>query len=141
MSGYLAYSYSICLTKEEENEINRRVVESQKELSRGFNTGLKMSLTLYSIYSITTRAAYASDSCPTTDTCPVPSQANGSQPNKAVVKPKPKPGFKPVPAGAKGVAIGGAGGVCTAALQSGDFVLGLLCAGLLIGIGIINNRE
>ena len=139
MSGYLAYSYSICLTKEEENEINQRVFKSQKEFSRGLNIGLKMSLTLYSIYSLTTRPAYASDSCPTTDR--VPSQANAPEPNKAVVKPKAKPGFKPVPAGAKGVAIGGAGGVCTAALQSGDFVLGLMCAILLIGIGVINNRE
>ena len=136
MSGYLSYSYSICLTKEEENEINQRVVESQKEFSRGLNIGIKMSLTLYSIYLLTSRTAYASDNCPTTDR--TSSQVNAPEPNRAVVKPKPKPGFKPVPAGAKGVAIGGAGGVCT---QSGDFVLGLMCAILLIGIGVINNRE
>ena len=54
---------------------------------------------------------------------------------------KPKPGFKPLPAGSKGVTIGGVGGVCTAVLQSGDFILGLMCAMLLIGIGVINNRE
>ena len=132
MSGYLCYSYSSCLSQEEENEINERVIQSQEQFCKGFNKGLKVSLMIYSIYSLTTRVVYANDQCPEPTKSPSPR-------GKELVK--PKPGFKPVPAGAKGVAIGGAGGVCTAALQSGDFVLGVMCAILLIGIGIINNRE
>ena len=136
MSGYLCYSYSSCLSQEEESEINERVFQSRELFCRGFNKGLKVSLMIYSIYSLTTTVVHANDQCPEPDKSPSPAPRRRG---KELVK--PRPGFKPVPAGAKGVAIGGAGGVCTAALQSGDFVLGVMCAILLIGIGIINNRE
>jgi hypothetical protein len=137
MSLYLAYSYSSCLTKKEENKINERVHYSQEQFYQGFNKGVKFSLMAYSIYSLTTTVAYASDQCPSTDTCPSP--ANPPAPGTDVVK--PKPGFKPLPSAAKGAAIGGATGVCGAALQSGDFIYGLLCGLLLVGIGWVNNRE
>ena len=146
MSSYLAYSYSIGLTKEEENKINERVYYSQEQFYQGFNKGLKLSLMAYSIYSLTTTVAYASDACPVNDQCPAPSQVPSKSPSSAPRRQqkqlaKPQPGFKPVAPGVKGVAIGGATGVCTAALQSGDFIYGFLCAILLVGIGWVNNRE
>ena len=133
MSGYLYYSYSSCLSQEEENEINERVIESQEQFCKGFNKGLKVSFIIYSIYLLTTTVVDANDQCPE------PAKSPSSESGKELVKPKPY--FKPVPAGVKGVAIGGVEGVCTAALQIGDFILGLMCAMLLIGIGVINNRE
>nr|ULD16107.1 hypothetical protein [Cylindrotheca closterium] len=140
MSEYLCYSYSSCLSQEEENEINERVSQSQEQLYKGFNKGLKVSLIVYSIYSLTTTIVHANDQCPGVDPAPNKSPSSAPRRNgKELVK--PKPGFKPVYARAKGVAIGGAGGICTAALQSGDFVLELMCAIVLIGVGVINNRE
>ena len=132
MSLYLAYCYSSCLTEEEENRINERVSQSQEQFYRGFNKGLKFSLMAYSIYSLTTRVAYAVDQCPEPD--PTPAKCPRG-------KEIAKPGFKPVSPAAQGAAIGGATGVCGAALQSGDFIYGLLCAIFLIGVGIVNNRE
>ena len=137
MSGYLAYSYSCGLTKDKKIEIDKRVKESQKEFLRGANAGFKISLTFYSIHSLTTRIANASDQRPTSNTCP--SSAPNNKPTTGVVK--PKPGFKPVPGAVKDTAIGGATVVCGAALQSGDFIYGSLCAMLLIGISWVNNRE
>ena len=140
MSSYLAYSYSVGLTKEEENKINEKVNYSQKKFYQGFNKGLKVSLMVYSIYSLTTSVAYASDQCPESNPTPTksPSSAPGRNQKQLV---KPKPGFKPVAGSVKGTAIGGATAVCGAALQSGDFVYGFLCAMLLVGIGWVNNRE
>jgi hypothetical protein len=48
--------------------------------------------------------------------------------------------FKPLPEGTKGAYVGGASGICGAALQSGDFFLGLACAFLLVVGGIVTNR-
>jgi len=117
MSTYLAYSYSSCLTEEEKNKINERVNKSQEQFYKGFNKGFKVSLMVYSIYSLTTTVAHTSDQCPTNDTTSTPAKANPSLPGKEVVKPKPVP-----------------------PRASGDFVLGVMFAILLIGIGIINNR-
>lgn len=50
MSGYLAYSYSCGITKEEELEIDKRVDKSQKKFIRSANAGFKISLMLYSIH-------------------------------------------------------------------------------------------
>ena len=50
MSLYVGYSYSSCLSKEEEKEINKRVKESQKEFIRGANAGFKIGLTLTEEY-------------------------------------------------------------------------------------------
>ena len=133
MSSYLAYSYSSCLTEEEENKINERVSESQKEFIKGANTALM----LYSIYSLTTSAANASDSCPSTDRAP--SQANAPAPNNAVAK--PKPGFKPVPEKHKVAAGTGALSICGAFFGSGDYLLGLGCVGMAFIMMKILNRE
>ena len=54
--------------------------------------------------------------------------------------PTQKPGFKPLTDGTKGAYVGGASAVCGAALQSGDFYLGLACAFLLVVGGIVINR-
>jgi hypothetical protein len=50
MSAYLAYSYSINLTDEEKIKINSRVERSKKDFSKGFQKGMKISLSMYSIF-------------------------------------------------------------------------------------------
>jgi len=72
------------------------------------------------LYSITTCAASAADSN-------VPKIAPKTLVNTGAVKPAPKPGFKPLAEGTKSVYVGGASTICRAALQSGDFYLGLFC--------------
>ena len=136
MSGYLAYSYSTGLTKDEEIEIQERVTKSQQEFGRGFRKGMTFSLTVYSVYSLTTSVAHASD---------VPAgDINGpaAVPKETSVAPKPdsRPGFKPLGDGPKGAFIGGASTICATALQTGDFYLGLACAGLLVIGAIVVNR-
>lgn len=85
----------------------------------------------YPIYSLTTTVAYTNDQCPSTDTCLY--LANSSVRGTDVVK--PKPGFKPVLPAARSAPIVGTTNVCGATLQSGDFIYGLLCVLLLVGIG------
>ena len=53
----------------------------------------------------------------------------------------PKPGMKPLNEIVKGGFVGGSLSVCGAALQSGDFALGLACAFLLVVGGIVMNRS
>jgi len=146
MSLYLGYGYSVNLTQEEKNEIDERVSYSRERFYAGFNVGLKYSLIGYSIYSLATRPALASDTPPTSDSCPASTPKVDPAPVDAKPVPdrqliKPKPGFKPLTSRDKGLLVGGATGVCTSALQSGDFISGLLCAILLIGLGLINNRR
>ena len=96
--------------------------------------GASFSLAAYSLYSLATCAAYAADSnVPATPKTPGDTGA---------VKPTPAstPGFKPLSAPTKGAYVSGASGVCWAALQSGDFYLGLSCALLLVVGGVVNNR-
>lgn len=130
MTSYLAYSYNVGLTKKKQLKIDKKAKKSRKDFSKGFIKGANLSLAAYSLYSLATSAAYAEDLCSSSPKPP--------EPVKDIAK--PKPGFKPLSPGTKGVAISEAGGVCTAALQSGDFILGLMFAILLIGIGVINNR-
>lgn len=59
---------------------------------------------------------------------------------KVVPAQQERPGFKPLNNGPKGEFIGGASAVCGAALQSGDFALGVACAILLVIGGIVINR-
>ena len=90
--------------------------------------GASFSLAVYSLYSLSTSAAYAADSnVPATPKTPA---------DTGVVKPAPtsKPGFKPLSEGVRGAYVGGAGAVC------GDFYLGLACAFLLVIGGIVINR-
>ena len=137
MSAYLAYSYSARLTEKKQDEIDKKVKKSQEEFFKGFRRGAQISLSIYFVYSLATAAAHASDSSPGADKV-VPGEAV----NNRQVQPAPtnKPGFKPLSDGSKGAFVGGSSAICGAALQSGDFFLGLSCAFLLVIGGIIINR-
>ena len=134
MSAFLAYSYSTGLTKKNQTKINEETKKSREEFTKGFVKGASFSLAAYSLYSLTTFAAYAADS-----NVPTPKTPG------AVQQPKPtptsKPGFKPLSEGTKGAYVGGASAICGAALQSGDFYLGLACAFLLVVGGVVINRS
>lgn len=133
MSAYLAYSYSTNLTIKEQTEIDEKTKKSREEFSKGFVRGISFSLAAYSLYSLTTSAAYAAESN-------VPATTPG---DTGAVEPKPtsKPGFKPLSDGTKGTFVGGASAICGAAFQSGDFYIGLTCALLLVVAGIVINRH
>lgn len=133
MSAFLAYSYSTGLTKKEQTEINEKTKKSREEFTEGFIKGASFSLAAYSLYSLTTSAAYAADSN-------VPAPGPKIPGDTGAIQPTPKPEFKPLSEGAKGVYVGGASAICGAALQSGDFFLGLTYAFLLVVGGIIINR-
>jgi len=135
MSAYLAYSYSTGLTKEEQTKIDEKTKKSREEFSKGFVKGTSFSLAAYSLYSLTTSAACAADSNVPQTAPKTPGDTGAVQPT-----PTPKPGFKPLTNGTKGAYVGGASAVCGAALQSGDFYLGLACAFLLVVGGIVINR-
>lgn len=130
MTAYLAYSYSTRLTKKKEIEIEEKTKKSREEFSKGFVKGASFSLAAYSLYSLATSAACAADvpATPPGDTGPV-------NPTPAA-----KPGFKPLSEGTKGAYVGGATTICGAALQSGDFYLGLACAFVLVVGGVVINR-
>ena len=134
MSAFLAYSYSTGLTKEKQIEINEKTRKSREKFTKGFVKGASFSLAAYSLYSLTTSAAYAADS-----NVPTPKTPGDTG---AVQQPKPtsKPGFEPLSDGTKGAYVGGASAICGAALQSGDFYLGLACAFMLVVGGIVINR-
>lgn len=134
MTAYLAYSYSIGLTKKEQIEIDKKTKKSWEEFCRGFVNGASFSLAAYSLYSLSTSAAYAADS-----NVPATPRTTG---DTGPVQPAPasKPGFKPLSDGTKGAYVGGVSAICGAALQSGDFFLGLSCAFLLVVGGIVINR-
>ena len=137
MSAYLAYSYSTNLTDEEKIKIDQQVEENRENFGKGFQKGMQISLSMYSIFLLlrsTSTPAYAADvpdSTPTPETCPELGP---------VVPAKPKPGMKPLGEGSKGAFVGGASAICGAALQSRDFLLGLACAFLLVIGGIVINR-
>lgn len=133
MTAYLAYSYSTGLTKREQIEIDEKTKKSREKFSEGFVKGGSFSLAAYFLYSLATSATYASDSN-------VPATTPG---DTGAVQPAPtsKPGFKPLSDGTKGAYVGGASAICGAALQSGDFYLGLACAFLLVVGGIVINRQ
>jgi hypothetical protein len=135
MTAYLAYSYSTGLTKKEQIEIDEKTKKCREEFSKGFVKGASFSLAAYSLYLLTTSAAYAADSNVPATTPKTPGDTGAVQPT-----PTPKPGFKPLSEGTKGAFVGGASAICGAALQSGDFYLGLGCAFLLVVGGIVINR-
>lgn len=133
MSSYLAYSYTRNLTTKERDEIDLRTKKSREEFSRGFATGINISVAVYSVYSLfAPKAAYALEPIVKPDsTVPegTPAQAAPAQ-----------PGFKPLSDGSRGAFIGAVSMICATAAQSGDFLLGLACAGLLVIGGIVVNR-
>ena len=136
MSAYLAYSYSTCLTEKEQYEIDKKVKESREEFCKGFSTGTQISLSVYFAYLLAATAVHAKDTCPDPGKVAPPANNGAVQP-----APSNRPGFKPLSEGTKGIFIGGASAICAAALQSGDFFLGLSCAALLVIEGIIVNRN
>ncbi len=137
MSAYLAYSYSRNLTNEEEIKIHQQVEESREKFGKGFQKGMKISLSIYSIFLLlksTSTSAYASDMSDSTLTpakCPEPGP---------IAPTGPRPGMKALDEGTKGLFVGGASAVCTAAVQSGDYIIGLACAFLLVVGAIVINR-
>ena len=135
MSAYLAYSYSTGLTKKEQIKIDEKTKKSREEFSKGFVKGASFSLAAYSLYSLATSAAYAADSNVPETAPKTPGDTGAVNPT-----PTPKPGFKPLAEGTKGAYVGGASAICGAALQSGDFYLGVACAFLLVIGGIVINR-
>jgi len=133
MSAYLAYSYSMNLVEEERIKIDSRVEKGRNDFGKGFKKGMKVSLSMYSILLLvksTTHAADVPAGTPDFNVCPEP----GS------VVPVAKPGMKPLGEGTKGAFVGGASTICGAALQSGDFALGLACAFLVVIGAIVINR-
>ena len=135
MTSYLAYSYSTGLTKKEQIEIDKKTKKSREEFCSGFIKGTSFSLAAYSLYSMSTSAAYAADSNVPATPKP-PADTGVAQPT-----PDAKPEFKPLSESTRGAYVGGASAVCGAASQSGDFYLGLACAFLLVVGGIIINRS
>ena len=127
MSAYLSCLYSIILTKKEQTKIDKKTKKSREEFSKGFVKGTSFSLAAYSLYSLTTSAAYAADSNVPQTAPKTPGDTGSVQ-----TTPTSKPGFKPLTDGTKGAYVGGTSAICGAALQSGDFYLGLACAFLLV---------
>jgi hypothetical protein len=132
MSAYLAYSYSINLTDEEKIKVDSRVEKGRKDFSKGFQKGMKVSLSMYSIFLLVKSTTTLVHAAGTPDF--------NVHPEPVVPVAKPKPGMKPLNEKARGAFVGGSSAICGAALQSGDFALGLACAFLLVVGGIIINR-
>lgn len=131
MTAHLSFPYNTGLTKNEQIKIDERTKQSRKEFSKGFVQGSSIAIGVSFFYSLAfgTFAAHATDGG-----APAPPAPPGA------VAPVSKPGFKPLSDGVKGTFVGGAGAICTGALQSGDFLLGLACAFLLVLGGILMNR-
>lgn len=138
MIAFLASSYSAYLSKKEQAEIDQQVKKNRKEFYRGFEKGIKISISVYSIYALArATAAYTSDSCPD-----LRNIVTAGPENNGSVQPslQAKPGYKPLNKGIRGTFVGGTSAICGAALQSGDFYLGVACAFLSVLEGIVINR-
>jgi len=127
------YGYCINLTEQEKLEIDKKTKKFREDFSKGFAKGARFSLAVYALYSLTTSAAHAADSnVPAT----TPEGTGAVQPALSS-----EPGMEPLNDGPKGTFIGGASSICGAALQNGDFALGVACAFLLVAGAIIVNRS
>lgn len=136
MSAYLAYSYIVNLTTEEQAEIDEKTKKSREEFSKGFVRGISFSLAIYSLYSLATSAAYAADSNVPSTIPKAPVDTPPTQPPTAPAK----PGFKPINSKIKGTFSAGASAVCLAFFESGDFLVGVGCAVLVFIAANILNR-
>jgi hypothetical protein len=141
MSASLAYSYSTNLTIKEQTEIDEKTKKCREEFSKGFVRGVSFSLAAYFLYSLTTSAAYAAESNIPAKRPKTPVDTGAGPEVCPKPMPKSKPGFKPLSEGVKGTFVGGASAICAAAMQSGDFYLGLTFALMLVVGGIIINRH
>lgn len=144
MSSYLAYSYSCNLTTKERNEIDLRTKKSREEFSRGFSTGINLSVAACSVYSLfyslfAPKAAYALEPIKTPDS-PVPEGTPAPAPDAPNQVAPTRPGFQPLSDGSRGAFVGAVGTICGTAAPSGEFLLGLAFAGLCVIVGIIINR-
>ena len=144
MTSLLGFTYSTKLTEDEKAAINQTTAKAREEFWKGFSTGSKISVAIYAFYLVTSATkAFAADP-PLAPKTPGVGDNRGIQPTPkakpASVKPSSRPGFKPVSEATRGTYIGGATAICSAAVQSGDFFLGLGCAFLLVVGGIILNR-
>ena len=100
--------------------IDAKVKKSREDFHNGFVKGVKFSFWVYTLHSLFTSAAHATDfNVP----APPPSDPGPVQP-----APNPKPGRRPLRGTTKRTFSGGASAVCLAALKSGDFARGLACA-------------
>jgi hypothetical protein len=87
-----------------------------------------LSISVYSVFSLV-KPAHATD-VPDFNLCP----------NPGALAPFIKRGTKPLSGESKGVFVGGATAICGSFSQSGDFMLGLSCAILIVVGAIVINR-
>jgi hypothetical protein len=140
MSAYLAYSYSINLTDQEKILVDSRIEKSRKDFSKGFQKGMKVSLSVYSIFLLVKSTATSVHAADVPDGTSDSNVSPNVCPEPGALVPAAKPGMKPLDGNIKGTFVGGATAICGAFFQSGDFMLGLTCAVLLVVGGIIINR-
>ena len=146
MSLYLGYTQIIGLSTNQQIAVDRRVRKSRKQFvvqfineaniclpvflafmfgfsskldSIRFSCGLQCQSTIRCFYGYIFRSIYRKSFC---------------------YYKAGKPGFRPLDHKVKGLFVGSATGVCSAALQSGDYLLGMACATLCLVAGIIMNR-
>jgi hypothetical protein len=132
MPAFLAHFYSLKLTNEKKVKADSQVKKSRKDFNKGFRKGMKVSFSLYSIFLLikyTATPVHAAD-VPEFNTCPEP---------EAVV-PVVRPGMQPLNEVVKGAFVGGSTTVCAAFFQSGDFLIGLACAILVVTGAIVINK-
>jgi hypothetical protein len=121
MDAFLSYPVSTLLSPEQELEIDERTQKARENFCRGFVKGTSLSLLVYSLYSIGTSSAYASEhpkpATPVaTEQIPIQSMSL----NKT---------FSDM---TKSCFRGGTGLVCLSAVRSGDYILGLSSAILVV---------
>lgn len=143
MSAFLAYSQSTCLSEKEQAEIDQQVKKNRKEFYRDFGKSTRISIVAYFIYTLagSNSAAYAELNPDPGKVIPAVPENPGITQLQVTPAHKVKPGVKSLTDGTKGAFVGGASAICGAALQIGDFYLGLACAFLLVIGGIIINRH
>ena len=141
MSAYLAYLYSVNLKDEERIKVDSRVKDGQKDFSKGFKKGMILSLSMYPIFLLVQPVTAVDVPPGKPDLNVSPEPAPTAPPgNPGAVAPFVKGGTTPLGQGVKGTFVGGAGSICAAFFQSGDFLLGLSCAFLIVIGAVVINR-
>ena len=133
------YGYCLNVTKQEKLEIDEKTKNSREEFRKGFVKAVSFSLAVYTAYSLTKSAAYATDgNVPANPNVPAttPKDTGAVQP-----APNSRSGMQPLSDGSKGAFVAGASGVCAVALQTGDYVLGDACGLLVVVAVLIMNRS
>ena len=113
-----SYCY-VSLTKKKQEHTDQQVIKNRAEFSKGFKKGIKVSFTIYSLYTLMKPAASDASSI-NPETVPK-NQPPMEQPQ---VSPAPaKPGCKPLSPATKSTLSDGISEMYYAAAQSGDFIL------------------